>query len=181
MIHGNCVNPHLAMGSTSSKSRDFSNAGPTELLKALRLLSSPDSRWGDADLKDMLQHALDAPLAPEVGQALGEAFTERVRQLSTTSLPAIANLRDLVSHPNPPADLLSLVKDFAKISAEHPTHPLPRDLAKVLYYTAILVARRHGLTISAQDDAAIQRATRWAMELSWLDDTVRQVFASATV
>ncbi|MEX2216846.1 MAG: hypothetical protein WD768_22225 [Phycisphaeraceae bacterium] len=161
---------------SSPASNDFSEAGPDEIFKALRLPASPDSEWSESDLREMLQHALDAPLVSQVAQTIDEAVRPALEKLTQQTTPAIQCLRDLFKHPQVPRDLLAVVKDFAKVSADHPTRPLPRDLTRVLYYAVIVAAKQQGEDISSLSETSLRKSTRWALEQPWLDADLKELF-----
>ncbi len=161
-----------------SPSHDFSEAGPAELLKALRLPDSPESEWSESDLRDMLQHVLEAPLVSQVAQILGEAFQRTLEDMQSQCSPGVVCLRHVLHHPSPPRALLVVIKDFAKVSASHPTRPLPEELTKILYLLALVVARRHGHDITTLEPAQFNSALQWAIGCPWLDIQVRQLFES---
>lgn len=47
---------------------------------------------------------------------------------------------DLLSHPNPPEELLKATKDFAKTCRLGPHKTLPPEIASALYYASIAAA-----------------------------------------
>lgn len=161
-----------------SKPREFSDSNPVGLIAALRLFEGADSDWSDRDLADMLTQQLDAPLDQDLLDTLSVSIEPDQARLREESLPPIHSLRQLFAHPRPPHRLLTLAKDFAKVSADHPTRPLPRDLARVLYYCAIIIARRHGFEITRLDPASFAAGLQWASQLPWLDDMTRGLLRS---
>jgi hypothetical protein len=83
----------------------------------------------------------------------------------------------LLHDPNPPLPMLELTHKFAKACRGNPDGPLPPEVATVLYYAAITVARlRCGRRISRLDDGALHEGLRWALEQEWLDDGTRSIF-----
>ena len=125
--------------------------------------------WNATELGPILEHQLDAPLDVDLGAMVQEAGNhpdfgnERGRA-------EIRTFRQLLLHPQPPVELLNLVKQFAKGCRSQPDGPLPHEVATVLYLAAIAAARRNcHQRISTLDDAAWQRAVDWALAQSWLN------------
>jgi hypothetical protein len=53
---------------------------------------------------------------------------------------------------------------------------LPVEVATVLYFSCIIVARmRCNVRISALDDASLARGLEWAAALPWIDEPTRRL------
>ncbi len=156
--------------------RQFSETDRAGLIAALRMFEGADSDWDDHDLADMYQQQLDAPLAEELRETLGVIIETAMADGATG--PPLFCLRDLLWHPSPPAGLLGLAKDFAKVSADHPDRPLPRSLARVLYYATIVVACRHGFHITQLDPPSFRAGLEWGVQQTWIDDATRLLLQS---
>ena len=77
----------------------------------------------------------------------------------------IRSFDDLLHHPHPPVELLTLTKQFAKAMVEHPESPLPREVGRLLYFASITVALiRCGQRISDLDNASLKAGLRWCLE-----------------
>ena len=83
----------------------------------------------------------------------------------------------LLSHPNPPVELLEMVKGYAKSLSRHPASPLPREIAMALYYAAIVVAHlRCGKRISKLKDQEIRAGLERIVAQPWMTDDLRKLF-----
>src|SRR5205823_4807313 len=104
---------------------------------------------------------------------------KRIRKLSQAASPPISSFRDLLFHPHPPLDLLQVVKEFAKIIPHHADYPIPQEIASVIYFAVIAVARqRCGQRITNLPDERLNDAARWALSQPWIDPDMRQIITS---
>ena len=86
----------------------------------------------------------------------------------------IDTFKDLLTHPNPPVAVLTMVKEYAKASMDHPSSSLPRPIASAMYYAAIVVARlRCNQMLTQLDDASLLKGLQWALDKPWLGQTLR--------
>ncbi|MAE68014.1 MAG: hypothetical protein CMJ18_27500 [Phycisphaeraceae bacterium] len=91
----------------------------------------------------------------------------------------IDTFADLLHHARPPIDLLRRIKHFAKLNHAHPT-TLPRDVASVLYFASIVVARRRcGTWITDLAETDLRAGIRWATQQTWVDERTRALLADA--
>ena len=82
---------------------------------------------------------------------------------------------DLVALPLPPLDLLRLMKIFP---ARAGYRSLPKEVATVLYYTAISLALlRHNVRITELDNRSLVKSIGWCLSQSWVDASVAAVLA----
>jgi hypothetical protein len=134
--------------------------------------------WADDELAAILRHQLAAQLEFDLGSlaahnagldALGDSG--RLRWAVTFA--------ELLHEPRPALQLLEQAKRFAKACKSEPYGALPAEVATVLYFACILVARMHcdGARISALDDGALADGLRWACAQSWVDDQTRGLLA----
>src|SRR5437660_535407 len=123
-----------------------------------------EPRWRQRDMADLLAHQLRAPLLFDLGR-LGSSNEEMVSELSQCGGPRLSNFADLFKHPTPPLELIKLTKNFAKACDTAPEGQLPTEIATILYYASILVARlRHGCWITELKMRDIRRGIKWALE-----------------
>jgi hypothetical protein len=130
--------------------------------------------WRPDELKDMLLHQLRAPLY----LSLGTLSAEVVHQLQCNDPPLDARLTlgELFGHPQPPLQLLKLVKRFAKQCRREPDNPMPSDLVMLLYYVSIAVALvRLNQRISDLADRHLRRGMHWLTAQVWVDAEVKSV------
>jgi len=126
------------------------------------------SPWLPDELGAVLRHQLGATL--DVGPSQEPAVNKK------PATYADLLLRDAA----PPLEILRGVKDWAKPFTFRDDGDLPREVAGVLYYAAILAARlRLGQRISELEDALLAKAARWALRLPWLDAAMTPLFTEA--
>ena len=131
------------------------------------------------ELSAILRHQLDAPLALDL-ESLGPESGQRVDDLSRVEGPPIRTFRDLLSHPNPPVELLEMTKQFAKDCVGRSDATVPEKIADVLYTLSIVVAvTRCGRRITELEDQYLQRRIDWALAQPWLDEMSRDVLLKA--
>jgi hypothetical protein len=121
-----------------------------------------ESPWQAHEMAAVLRHQLAAPMVfgPEDG-AWGSGR-------------APATFGELLCRTDPPLPLLKLMKDFARAHTIQPHSPIPREIATVLYYAAILAALvRHGARISGLDDEPLRKGVQAVLLNDWLDESTR--------
>jgi hypothetical protein len=132
--------------------------------------------WAPEELGAILQHQMSTPLRVDL-IGMERAIAARVKNLATAQGLLLKSLGDLLHHPNPPIELLKLTKDFAKACRLSPESSLPGEVATVLYFACILVARtRCRQKISALSDEQLQEGIAWVLESPWLDKATRKLF-----
>jgi len=131
-----------------------------------------------AELRALWRHQLGSPLQFDLG-TIEPNSSARLRRLSEAEGLLLRSLGDLLLHPRPPLELLRLAKDFAKAHEQSPDDPLPPEMARMLYYTAIAAAwARCGRRITTLDDAQLRRAFDWALAQPWVDGATKELFAT---
>lgn len=146
-------------------------AKPQALALALGLSSSDLPVWTEGDLSGLLAHQLQSPLVFDLAHS--DEFTSgKWRQALSNSECPLDSFSQLLHHPHPPVALLDLMRRFFKESTtEGGDKPLPREVALLLYYAAIVAARLHaGQRISTLPDTELRRGLLWALAQPWLDD-----------
>jgi hypothetical protein len=69
-----------------------------------------------------------------------------------------------------------LLKDFSRAHSLQPNSPIPREIANLLYYAAIVAARiRCGQCISGLDDEALHQGIESMLGYEWLDESTRNL------
>ena len=123
------------------------------------------SPWGPEDLGPLLRHQLASP----VPAASGPRAALILREAFFSELPAVEVL-----------PLLRSVKDWSKPQMSRDDGEVPRQVAGVIYFGAILLARiRFGERISDLDDKRLFAAAQWATGLKWLDPELMGFFRNA--
>jgi hypothetical protein len=146
------------------------------------LMTSGDERpslWRADELAAIFRHQISTPMLVDLGgfDSRAAAHLKRISEAHGLLLKSFA---DLFHHPSPPAELLEVVKDFAKANLDHPESGLPSEIASALYYLSIASALVHlNLRISKLPDADLRQGLRWTQEQAWLDDKTRALLAQA--
>lgn len=131
--------------------------------------------WNEADLRDVLQHQLGAPVEFDL-VGLEQETARKVQTLSAAKGLLVNSFRDLLHHAHPPVELLEMVKRFAKAYYLHPAESLPREIAGVLYFLSIGVARlRCKRRITELSDKDVGRGLRWTAEQRWIDRRTKEL------
>jgi hypothetical protein len=88
----------------------------------------------------------------------------------------VRTFEDLFHHPAPPIELLRSVKDFAKANRNHPARALPNEIATLLYFASIAVARtRCGRRITSLGEKEILAGIAWALAQDWVDSRTKSL------
>ena len=152
----------------------------TRLLAKMLDSSGPQvSTWQDEDLRGLFQHQLDTSLAsafeyPESGES------PTLTQLGKSSVPPIVTFADLLKHDQPPLELLHAMRRMARRSAKETSGAIPDEIASVLYFAAIAVARvRLGERISRSDDNVLRYGFEIMMRRAWIGKDLTEVFGQS--
>lgn len=140
----------------------------SRLAKFLREVEKPSAEWRSSELAAILRHQLAAPLSPDLEHVV-------------PSGPAgPATFFELFSIRNPPVELLSRAKEFAKSRRNAPELGLPAEVATALYFAAIAAALVHLATrISELSDSQLTDGFDWCHKQAWMDESLRALFESA--
>lgn len=174
---GNRVSPG-AMKRTSKVAMQnaFSDTSRTEMASAFKLVIESTEDWSPTEYGSIIDHILTIPFG-EFLVDCGVKSMSRLDQLAFEAQPSITNLYDLISHGQPPRELLVALKDFAKTQLTGNSSLLPPTISRLLYVTAIIDAKKHGVTISNMDNENIKLGRDWALGLEWIPDKLRSVLA----
>jgi hypothetical protein len=157
----------------------LSRSGPESLSALLATGTPPAGLWRPDEMAAIFSHQMAAPLLVDLGNYLPPS-ARQLEPLTTPQGAPLLSFADLIHHPNPPIELLALIKDFSKTNASHPENGLPKEIAAVLYYAAIGSALlRLKARISRLSDAELRRGLCWAGEQPWLDPQTRLLMAQA--
>lgn len=138
----------------------------------------PARVWSDADRASVFRHQWRAPLRLELA-GLDRSRAAAIEQTIEADPALLGSLGSLLERREAPAEVLAVVKDFAKAMSAHPDAALPPDVARAIYALTVLAARRDGRRLSRLDDARLRALARWAAELAWLDEAAKRVVADA--
>ena len=141
-----------------------------------RLFDSDEGElpWQAEELKEVVKHQLSAPVQFDLA-GFDRRLGDRLHVLAASEGLLLQSFNDLFMHPNPPVQMLELVKDYAKRAAAA-SESVPKDFARALYYLSIVVARlRCQQRISTLDDDQLVRGVGWLLDQEWLDTNSRQI------
>ena len=143
---------------------DFAVADASQLTRLWPRSSggAVESPWAPADLGPLLRHQLasPAPAAPGTRAALTFRDALFANPSAAEALPALRN-----------------IKDWAKPQMSRNDGDVPREVAGVIYFAAILSARvRFGERLSELDDSRLRDAAAWVQRQPWLDEGLRELF-----
>src|SRR5271166_6037286 len=117
-------------------------ASPNKLANAMTLGSSPARVWLPDELGAVFRHQMAAPVSVDLA-ALSPNLSGQIRLLTEAAGLLLKSFRDLFQHPQPPLELLELVKEFAKMHRDQAESVIPNEVATVLYYLSIAAAFVH--------------------------------------
>jgi hypothetical protein len=156
--------------------RAADNSEPGALADMLAIDEAAMRLWEPQELAALLRHQLAAPLELDLRSA-GTASAEEVQKFSAAPEAPIRTFSELLRHPAPPIKLLIFVKDFAKATRQDPAAALPKEIAAVLYFAAIVLARRlcaRRITHLSEDE--VRAGVEWVLAQPWVDQETRVLF-----
>ena len=87
------------------------------------------------------------------------------------AVDASATFRELLTSPQPSAEALGLVKNYAKGDGE-----LPREVARVLYIATLARAFQVGCqSITTMPREALEREIRRCLTVQWLPEAIHSI------
>jgi hypothetical protein len=129
--------------------------------------------WRPDELAAVFRHQMAAPVSVDLA-GLSPKVSGKLRTLTDASGLLLKSFQDLFQHPDPPLELLQMVKEFAKLNRDQPESVIPSEIATVLYYMSIAAALvRRGERITSLGDGDLRRGFTWAMGQAWLDEPAR--------
>ena len=149
---------------------------PQRLAAFLELDPEPGRLWRPEELAAIFKHQLAAPVQLDLAEGTAGKVAAR-----PSGFPEIRTFDDLFHCPKPPIELLKAVKEFAKANRDHPASALPNEVATVLYYASVILARwRCGEVITALNDAELRAGITWAIAQRWVDARTRSLLREAS-
>ena len=146
-----------------------------EKLANLLGVGGPAADWRPEELGAVFRHQMTAPVQFDLA-GFDPSFAARIHLLADAQGLLVRSFRDLFQHPHPPVALLEAVKDFAKRAAVSREAVLPKAIARMLYYLAIVTALvRCDKRITSLKNREILRGLRWALAQEWLEGETRAV------
>ena len=146
-----------------------------QVAKLMDLGAAGERLWRTEELEAILRHQLSAAVQFDLAR-IDQSLAGKLRNLTEAEGLLLHSFSDLLHHPNPPVELLILLKDFAKACRNHPDSPLPEEIATLLYFASIAVAMMRACRrITALDDEALRDGVQWLTNQTWLDDKTRSL------
>ena len=132
--------------------------------------------WLDDELGEVLRHQLNAPI-----DFLTENDTAAPPSHSVVDplqgLGESPTLGELLADEAPNLQLLQRVRRFAKPAMTKRQGDLPREVAGVVYFAAIVAALLKCKTrIARLSDQQVRDGAQWALHQPWLPDTLIELF-----
>ena len=160
---------------SAMKKPDPRKSTPQLLAQLMDPSPGPERLWQPEELAQVLTHQLAVPIQFELGN-LDRGTAAKLEVLSESEGLLLKSFADLLFHPQPPVELLRMVKDFAKATSIHPDSPLPREVAQVLYFASISTALvRCRARISELDDRSLRAGLESVLDQPWLDAKTRSL------
>jgi hypothetical protein len=155
------------------------SASPGKLAGVMGLGESPARAWRPEELAAVFKHQMAAPICVDLA-GLGSGTAARVRTLTDATGLLLKSFEDLFLHPNPPLELLVLVKEFGKRNRAGAGSVIPHELATMLYYLSIAAAMvRWGERISSLSAEEVGRGLEWCCGQAWIDSRSRELLRAA--
>jgi hypothetical protein len=167
--HRSPITDHGTLIMTPSP-HDISETTPGRLadLMNLDMAQAAVGAWTPQELGAILGHQMQAAIVFDLG-TLDPKVSPKLRTLATAQGLLMNSFADLFGHPQPPVELLRMVKDFAKANRRHPRSTIPVEVATVMYYTAIAAAFvRCGARVTRLPDDSLGQGFRWVTEQQWV-------------
>jgi len=160
-----------------SEARDkVFRAEPRRLAYLLDLIETVTLPWRAQELGAILKHQLSSPIESDLDR---EAARDGPKG-SAHCVSARVTFGDLFHHATPPIELLRSVKDFAKANRNHPASALPNEIATLLYFESIAVARtRCRRRITSLSEKEIDAGIAWALAQDWVDSQTKSLLREA--
>ena len=165
------------MGACVIPRKKILEAEPKRLAALLEIGQVPVRGWRPDELAAIFKHQLAAPVDLDLVEA-----TAGNPPAPVAVFPGIQTFDELLHSPKPPIDLLKSIKGFAKANRDHPASALPGEIATVLYYASVVVARwRCGEAITTLNDDELRAGIEWAIAEPWVDDRTRLLLSEASM
>jgi hypothetical protein len=152
-------------------------AGPKRLAAFLEMDPGPGLLGRPDELAAIFKHQLATPVQLDLAEV-----TAGNAPAWLPGFPEIRTLDELFRAPKPPIELLKSVKEFAKANRAHPASALPNEIAMVLYYASVIIARwRCSEIITTLNDNELRAGIEWAIAEPWVDENTRSLLREASM
>jgi hypothetical protein len=158
---------------------DLYNSDPQQLASLLSIeaaAADPSNVWRPEELAAILRHQLAVPLGEELGERV-HALGRELELADKYHGLASRTFGELLFEPAPPVEALDLIKQFAKAARARKDSLVPPEVATVLYYASILLARHchGGVSLSSLPEATLLEGGRWILGQPWVGEDVKSL------
>lgn len=158
---------------------DVFRASPQRLANVMGLRDDTHRLWTAEELSAIFEHQMRAPVSVDLG-AMEPHLAAKLRMLADATGLLLKSFADLFQHPQPPIELLKLVKDFAKLNRDRTESLLPNEVATALYYLSIAAGLvRLGHRITALPNTELRRGFAWMLAQPWISGPQRELVEEA--
>jgi hypothetical protein len=143
----------------------------TRLAKLIDLDPSPTSVWDHSEFAQILKHQLGAKIRTDLKNS------PFARDAGLPESPLLADLTfgEALTGDSPCIEILVLIKDFGKSHWHSKNSGLPKEIAMVLYYSALASALNHGHgLITKLPPESLLKGFQWAMEQEWVPSALKE-------
>lgn len=152
---------------------------PQKLADMIAINPQGGHGWNASELATIFKHQLASPLLVDLSE-FDPTAADQSRMLALKAEPPIETFSDLLTHPNPPVELLDQVKGLSKAMMNRLDSVLPRELTVVLYYLAIACAiDRTGNRLTTLAEAELRQGLTWSAQQPWLDPIYKNTLQTA--
>lgn len=169
----------LPLEDIAIESNIFDHRKIQRLAKLLDLRDDEPSTWSDEQHAASFQLQMALPLRTALAD-VSPRMTALLSLVAGENNQPIVTLGDLFEHPQPPIEILQIVKEWATQCMQKKNDDIPPRVAPVIYLAAVAAAFvkcQHRLTRS--DDTDLQVTFRQALGASWITGSIRHLFQNA--
>jgi len=152
----------------TSPDSEFLPDTPRRFARLVEVTAQNDEGWLPEELGAIWLHQLAAPVQFEF--VCEKPSSESPKLEDAGDKERRTTFRELLHGTEPDLEKLRDVKEFAKNKRGEPSKGFPKEIARVLYFTSIVVALvRCKCRISNLSNQDILTGVRWALDQEWLD------------
>ena len=156
---------------------DIEKTDSRALSRLLKIGLEQSDYWTEDELAVILRHQLEGPLTIDL-ESLAPDIESQLEELQPPDEKPFETFADVLFHANPPPQLTTLIKEFAK--QQRDSRGLNDEIASFLYVAAICAAVRSGdRSMTSLDNVAIINNIQQLLSFPWLDERARQLLENA--
>ena len=159
--------------------RDLSRTDVHNLSALLSVGEDESPDWFERDFADMLDHQMRRTLRSAFEDA-GPLWSGALERF-LPSRPSLT-FREALTSPETPIEVLDLLKRYGKLLWRDKAAEIPREVARILYLSAIAGALvHHGKLISSLNKADLRYHLQTQSEAAWVFEPIKSLLARALV